>query len=142
MQPVHLLIPVFVQVGLTFFLAFWMARERVGAIQRGEVRTEDIALGQKVWPPRPTQCANAFTNQFELPVLFYAVVAFALITSRVDVVILVLAWLFVLSRIWHAFVHTTSNTVRLRFRAYATGVFVLLAMWIHFAVSVIAAGLA
>ncbi len=57
-------------------------------------------------------------------------------------VILVLAWLFVLSRIWHAFVHTTSNTVRLRFRAYATGVFVLLAMWIHFAVSVIAAGLA
>jgi hypothetical protein len=142
MQPVHLLIPVFVQVGLTFFLVFWMARERVGAIRRGEVRTEDIALGQKVWPPRPTQCANAFTNQFELPVLFYAVVAFALITSRVDMVILVLAWLFVLSRIWHAFIHTTTNAVRTRFRAYATGVFVLMAMWIHFAVSLIAASLA
>jgi hypothetical protein len=142
MQPVTLLFPVFVQVGLTFFLVFWMARERVGAIQRGEVRIEDIALGQKAWPSRPTQCANAFANQFELPVLFYAVVAFALITSRVDIVILVLAWLFVLSRIWHALIHTTTNNVRWRFRAYATGVFVLMAMWIHFAVLVFAAGLA
>jgi hypothetical protein len=142
MQPVNLLIPVFVQVGLTFLLAFWMARERVAALQRGEVRTEDIALGQKVWPSRPTQCANAFINQFELPVLFYAVVAFALITSRVDIVMLVLAWLFVLSRIWHALIHTTTNNVRWRFRAYAAGMFALMAMWIYFAVSVITAGLA
>jgi hypothetical protein len=142
MQPLNLLIPVFVQVGLTFFLVFWMARERVGALRRGEVRTEDIALGQKAWPPRPAQCANAFTNQFELPVLFYAVVAFALITSRVDIVMLILAWLFVLSRLLHAYIHTTTNDVGSRFKAYAVGVFVLMAMWIHFAVSVIAAGLA
>jgi hypothetical protein len=31
------LIPVFVQVALTFGLLFWMGKERQGAIARGEV---------------------------------------------------------------------------------------------------------
>jgi hypothetical protein len=142
MQPVDLLVPVFVQVGLTFFLAFWMARERVGALRRREVSLGDIALGQRTWPAQVTQVTNSYGSQFELPVLFYAVVAFALITSRADVVLLVLAWVFVLTRLWHAGIHTTSNNVLWRFRAFSTGVFVLLAMWLYFAASVISAGLA
>lgn len=142
MQPVDLLIPLFVQVALTFVLTFWMARERAGALRRQEVAVGDIALGQRTWPARATQVTNCYGSQFELPVLFYAVVAFALITSRADIVLLVLAWIFVLSRLWHAGIHTTSNNVLWRFRAFATGVFALLAMWIHFAVSLVAASLA
>ena len=141
MQPLHLLLPVFVQVGLTFFLAFWMARERIGALARREVAMGDIALGQKAWPERTAQVANAYCNQFELPTLFYAVVAFALITSRADIVQLLLAWIFVATRLVHAWIHTTSNDLRRRFRAFAFGVLTLLAMWVHFGASLLIASL-
>ena len=44
MTVVDFLLPVFVLIGLTFVLLFIMARERVGSLRRGEVKTEDIAL--------------------------------------------------------------------------------------------------
>ena len=50
---------------------------------------------------------------------------------------MVLAWVFVLTRLLHAYIHTTSNIVRHRFNAFAVGVFILLAMWIIFAVRIL-----
>ena len=87
MQPTAILYPVFVLIGLTFLLQMWMARERSGALQRGDVKVPDVALGQRAWPDRPTQIANSFHNQLEMPVLFYVLAAFAMITSRVDIVL-------------------------------------------------------
>ena len=40
------LLPLFVQVALTFVLLFWMGRSRLGAIKRKETRITDVALGQ------------------------------------------------------------------------------------------------
>jgi hypothetical protein len=37
----------------------------------------------------------------------------------------------------HAYIHTTSNHVPTRFRVFAVGVFVLLLMWIIFAVRIL-----
>jgi len=140
MQPTAILFPVFVQVALTFYLQLWMGFERVGALRRRELRIADIALGQRVWPVRATQVANAFHNQFELPVLLYVLVAFALITSRIDAVLVGLAWVFVALRLWHAFIHTTHNNVPRRFYVYLAGALVLMAMWAYFAVQLILAG--
>ena len=66
-----LLLPVFVQVGLTFFLMFWMGRCARAALNSGAVKPDDIALRQQRWPTRTTQVANCFHNQLELPFLFY-----------------------------------------------------------------------
>ena len=140
MQPTVILYPVFVLISLTFLLQFWTARERTGALKRGEVKVPDIALGQRSWPARATQIANSFHNQLEMPVLFYFVVAFALITSRVDTVLVALAWAFAVLRLWHAYIHTTHNTARQRFLVYAAGVGVLMVMWVYFAAQVLAAG--
>ena len=41
-------------------------------------------MGRVAWPDDATKRAANFRNQFELPVLFYAVVAFALITKGAD----------------------------------------------------------
>ncbi len=139
MQPVDLLGPVFVQVALTFVLLVATARARVGALRRGELKMKDIALGQSAWPERPTQLARAFQNQLETPVLFYAVVAFALITSRADAVMLGLASLYVVQRLWHAWIHTTSNNVLNRFRVFAFSVFTLVAMWSYLAATLLVA---
>jgi hypothetical protein len=133
-----ILLPLFVQVALTFCLMFWMGYVRGRAVRRREVALNDIALGQPAWPPRPTQIANAFRNQFELPVLFYVLVVLAIIARKADLLFVIMSWIFVLLRIVHAGIHTTSNDVRQRFYAYAAAAIVLLLMWIIFAVRVLA----
>ena len=131
------LLPVFVQVGLTFALMFWMATTRVGSIKRGETKIRDIALRQPAWPAKPQQVSNCYASQFELPLLFYVLVIFAWITKQTDLIFLVMAWIFVVLRLVHAYIHTTSNHVPTRFNAFAVGAIVLLLMWIIFAIRIL-----
>ena len=132
------LLPLFVEVILTFVLLYSLAPMRQGAFRRGQVREADIAMGQKAWPPRAQQFANAFDNQFQLPVLFYVLTILSIITRHADIIFLALAWIFVLARIAHAFVHVTSNRVMVRGTIYGVGATVLLIMWIIFMVRVLA----
>ncbi len=131
------LLPVFVQVALTLVLIFWMAFERTGSVRRGETKIRDIALRQPAWPERATKISNCFDSQFQLPLLFYVLVIFAWITRQADLIFVVMAWVFVLSRLAHAYIHTTSNHVPTRFRAYAVGLIVLTLMWIIFALRIL-----
>jgi hypothetical protein len=66
-------------------------------------------------------------------------VLWAWITRTTDVVFVVLEWLFVLLRIGHAYVHTTSNYVPRRFMVFAAGMLVLLIMWVYLAVKIFTA---
>jgi len=131
------LLPLFVQVGLTFFLMFWMAGARTSSIRRGEVKVRDIALGQPAWTEDCTKVGNAYHNQFQLPVLFYVLVVLAIIARKADLLFVIMSWVFVLLRIAHAFVHTGSNRLPDRFYVFAVGALVLLIMWIIFAVRVL-----
>ena len=127
------LAPVFVQVALTFALLIWTGRVRFAAVRAGEVRVGDIALGQRGWPAPVQQVSNTFQNQFELPVLFYVLVALALFTRKADLLFVVMTWVFVLSRLAHAYVYATSNIVMLRFQIFLVGATVLMLMWAVFA---------
>ena len=131
------LLPLFVEVVLTFGLLFWLAPLRRSAFTSGEVRESDIALGQMAWPARTQQIANCFNNQFQLPVLFYVLTILAIITRHADMIFLVLAWIFVLSRLAHAYVHTTSNRVLLRGGIYGVGAFALAIAWLIFIVRIL-----
>ena len=140
MSVTSLLLPVLVQVALTFALMAWMWKLRIGALKSREVTFKDIALREPAWPARVTQIGNCFHNQLELPVLFYVLVAFTLITRTNDIVFVVLAWVFVLARLVHAYIHTGSNDVQSRFYAMAASLTVLIAMWVTFAVRILSAG--
>jgi hypothetical protein len=131
------LLPVFVEVLLIFVLLGWMGLERSRSLNSGEVKSEDIALDSRNYTPRARQIGNCFSNQFELPMLFFVLIAFILITRVGDLLLLILAWVFVLSRIAHAYVHTTSNDVNWRFRAYGVGVIALFVMWLLFAIKIL-----
>lgn len=137
MSVAAVLAPVFVLVALTFALNFSMGYLRVTAVSRGEVHMRDIALRQPNWPVRTTQIGNAFHNQLELPILFYLLVAFALITRKADLVFVSLSWLFVALRLVHAYIMVTTNRVSRRFAAFAAAALVLLLMWIVFAVQIL-----
>ena len=131
------LLPLFVQVGLTFFLMFWMAHARIGAVRRREVAIPDISLGQPAWPRHATLVANAYHNQLQLPLLFYVLVILALFTRKADMLFVVLAWMFVTTRLVHAAIHVTNNDVRNRLVAFAAGAVILLIMWIVFAARIL-----
>ena len=134
---IAILTPVFVQVALTFGLLFWMGSLRIRALRERKLHVRDIALGEPNWPQQATQIQRAYENQFELPVLFYVLVALALATGRVTAVLVVLSSAFVIARLAHAFIHTTSNAVPLRFSAYCVGLALLVAMWLWFLLLVV-----
>jgi len=131
------LLPVFVQIALTFGLLFWMASARRATLINGQLKVRDIALGQTAWPDRPQQISNSYDSQFQIPLLFYVLVILAWITRQADLLFVVMAWIFVLLRLAHAYIHTTSNYVPTRFRLFAAGMFVLLLMWVIFAVRIL-----
>jgi len=133
-----ILLPLIVQVALTLVLLFWMGFARVRALRRGETKIPAIALGQPHWPSRVQQIGNCFANQFQVPVLFYVLTILAVITRSADVLFVVLAWAFVLTRLVHAYIHTSSNNVRRRFYAFALGGVILAVMWAVFAVRFLA----
>ena len=139
-----ILYPVFVQVFLTFAVLISMAVARARAINSMEGRRSnpDLAMGRVEWPNDAVKRAASFRNQLELPVLFYVVVAFALITRGADTAMMVLAWLFVLSRLIHAAIHVGPNKIRWRTPAFAFGCLFLMLMWAKLALHVSTAGLA
>lgn len=114
-----------------------MALTRVASIKAGKVKMKDIALGQNAWTPSIQQTSNAYANNLQQPLLFYALVAFALITKKADMLFVIMSWLYVASRYAHAYIHVTSNHVPNRFNAFAAGVLILALMWIIFAARIL-----
>ena len=131
------LLPVFVLVGLAFALLLWMAGARRQALVGGQTRVRDVVLGQPNWPTRATQVGNSFKNQFELPLLFYILIALALPLRHADLFIVLMSWVFVITRFAHAGIFVTSNDMKQRSLAWFAGVLVLFAMWIYFALRIL-----
>jgi hypothetical protein len=124
-----ILLPLFVEVILTFLLWIGMATLRTRDVSSGAVRPEQIALRESNWRPRTLQFAYAFSNQFEIPVLFYVLTILAYVTHLAGLIFVILAWIFVIFRILHACVHVTSNVVRLRGTLYGVAVVALALNW-------------
>lgn len=126
-----LILAMFAQVVLTVFVLVKMRAARVKAKREGKVTLDQIAVSPENWPPEVRKIQNAYANQFELPVLFFAGVLLALQFSLNDWVVVILSWLFVASRWVHALVHTGSNYIPTRFRAFFFGLVVLAILWVY-----------
>ena len=110
---------------------------RTSTLRRGETRLADIALREPNWPVRATQFAYSFSNQFELPVLFYVLTILEIITRSADLLFVVLAWIFVVTRVLQAVIHVTNNNVSLRGAFYGVGAIILVIMWVIFIVHIL-----
>jgi hypothetical protein len=125
------------QVALTLAIILYLGFIRVPLIVRGEVSIRKVALSREAWPDREKQVSNALDNQFQLPLLFLVAALVALMFGATAVEA-VLAWLFVISRYAHAFIHLTDNHVIRRFWAYVAGFVVLCMLWLDLAIRLIA----
>jgi hypothetical protein len=136
MKDLSIMKPVFAQVLLTFVVLFWMAKERATAFRAKTVVDNGPGI-RPTWPGRAGAISNAYHNLLELPVLFYAAAAFALLTDAVDGEMLVFAWAFVAFRAAQALIHATYNYIPHRFLAFLGSVITLIAMWVNLALTVL-----
>ena len=128
-----ILFPVFAQVALTFGIGIWLARLRFAAVKRGDLKPRYFAInrGGEV-PEYLAKVNNNYNNLLELPILFYLVAVLLFVTDRVEPAQVILAWVFVMSRYVHSYIHTTFNNIRQRMRMFMLGVISLIAMWCLF----------
>lgn len=127
----QLLLPVFVQVALTVCVLTRMGQGRVRAVRSGQVKISEVDT-KTAYAEAVQRFMSSYQSQFELPVLFYAVVAFALASGLNDFVLIGLAWAFAGSRLAHSFVHTGSNIIATRFKVFVAGLVFLVGMWAWF----------
>jgi hypothetical protein len=132
-----ILLPLFVEVILSFALLIWMGPLRARDLKSGVAKLDTIALREPNWSKPTLQVAYAFSNQFELPVLFYVLTILAFVTHLAGVVFVVLAWIFVIFRLLHAYVYVTSNKVRLRGGMYGIAAIALILNWLIYIVEVL-----
>ena len=127
-----LLYPLLIQVGLTFLVWLRMYQTRLAEIQARQIDPNELATRRDSRRLlNNTAAADNFSNQFELPVLFYLAIMLALTLMLQDRVIVFLAWVFVILRVAHAIIHLSYNNVTHRFLVYVAGGLAVIGMWVR-----------
>lgn len=139
MHQLLLLLPVFGMITLTVGVALWMLKLRYRAVLKDGVSPAYFKLnkGAKL-PDYLVRVTQHYENLFETPLLFYIAILFVLVLKQNDWVYIVLAWLYFVSRLAHAYVHTTYNKIRVRKNVFIVSSVFLLGLWIKLLFDVIA----
>lgn len=96
----------------------------------------EAAIDNTAWSLPVVLTSNALANQFQLPVIFYALSLILFNINAVSGLVLVLCWVFAITRWAHMLVHVNSNYIPLRMGFFVVGAITLL---ILFGVTVISA---
>ena len=127
--------PMILQAALIYAVYVLMSYHRKAAIRAGSVRTSDFRENRNE-PPESLFVRNNLANQFELPVLFFAVCMALYVTNGANALTVALAWIFVISRYGHAAIHVTTNRVRHRRPLFIVGFLALFVMWLWFTLQI------
>jgi hypothetical protein len=130
MNAIHIVYPAIAMFALSMGLLLTMGFKRYRAIQRGDVRISFFSAYDKgSQPERLHIWARHIQNHFEVPPLFYVAVVLLYSTNSVSLAAVVLAWLFVVSRCVHSYIHLGSNNVSRRFFTFGLGLLMVTALW-------------
>lgn len=131
--------PMIAQALLTFLIYCLVSWRRIGSVRAGTSKPADYRI-PTVEPEASATAVRNLSNQFELPVLFYAVCLSLYITAAAGTLALLFAWGFVIARYMHAFVHVSSNRLRLRRPIFIVSVVFALLLWVMLALHLATAG--
>jgi hypothetical protein len=120
--------PVVVMVLATLLIYVRLIKVKIRELKAGRVDMERRGIHEDAWGESVMLINNNIRNQFELPVLFYVVCLVLWALEAVGILALVAAWLFVASRIAHAWAHLTSNYIPNRRRFFTVGWWILVFM--------------
>ena len=120
--------PLMAHAFLVFCLYALLVVRRAAVVRSGKV--ERIAFRENLAEPEESRVVNrAIANQFELPVLFYAISVLLFIAEADNIVAVVLAWIFVAARYVQVAMQLTGN-LPLRRLSFMLGFVVLFVMWL------------
>jgi hypothetical protein len=129
-QKALLLLPLVGMFWLTVGIALWMLKLRYRAVRKDGLNPAYFKLnkGAKL-PDYLVKVTQHFENLFEMPPLFYIAIILVLLLGLNDAGYIVLSWLYLLSRLAHAYLHTSSNHVPHRRNAFILSSVILMIIW-------------
>jgi hypothetical protein len=134
-----ILAPIAVLILWSMIVLAWAAMARLPAARTLGLGYEDAKrtseFGARL-PPEVQWKMDNYNHLMEQPTLFYAAALALAAAGMGDGIGLWLAWAYVAIRFVHSIVHCTSNVVATRFRIFALGNVVLVAMGIYLAMGV------
>src|SRR5215831_4947031 len=136
---VDILLPCAAMVLVTLVVWIKLYVDRVGEMRELGIDPQTVrssALNPGVL--KKVEAADNFKNLFEVPVLFYTLVACLAAADMVTPLFVVGAWVFVALRALHSIIHCSYNKVIHRFYAYAAGTVLVFLMWGVFAARLVA----
>lgn len=130
-------LPALMQILLVILLYIQLAIAKSRAVSAGLVNLERRALHADAWPESVIKINNNIRNQFEVPVLFYAITIVIWELELASTTIQILSWVFVASRCVHTWIHTGSNDEPWRRRVFTLGTAIVALMTVSTLVAVI-----
>jgi len=133
-----LLLPLLGMVFITFGIMIWMLKLRYQAVRKDGLNPRYFKLyrGGKI-PDYLAKVTQHFENLLELPILFYLAIILVLTLNLVDIVYIILAWCFFLSRCVHTAIHTSYNKLMHRKNTFILSTVVLILLWMRITLDVI-----
>ena len=133
--------PAVAMAGLTFLVWIRLYHLRLGEMMRKRIDAQALAgSADAARLLSDTRASDNFRNLFEVPVLFYALVAVALATRVAPPWLVAGAWAFVALRVLHSLIHCTYNRVMHRLAAFLAGFALLASLWVAFFLTLRAGG--
>ncbi|MEO5764639.1 MAG: MAPEG family protein [Casimicrobiaceae bacterium] len=125
-----ILFPLLAYVLLTAVVSIVMYRRRVAEMRARQLRPQQVATAAQMSTQlQDTGPADNFRNLFETPVLFVAAMITIYAASLTSLPYVVLAWLYIATRVAHSAIHCTYNKVMHRMRAFLASLIVLWVTW-------------
>jgi len=120
--------PFFAMMLLTLVVWLTMYFRRIRFLNSVSIDPDTLTPAKlaEISPPTVANPSDNLKNLFEMPVIFYALVLYLLVTGTADGIYVTAAWTFAGFRVLHSAVHCTVNIVMLRFTLYALS---SLALW-------------
>ncbi|MEL0631361.1 MAPEG family protein [Pseudoalteromonas carrageenovora] len=126
-----IILAMFAQVTLSLVVMIVMGKRRITATKNKQLNLTDFKTMQLDKAGDTVRVADRnFSNQFEIPVLFYAGCLLALQLNSASYLVAALACLFVVSRIVHTIIHLGNNNVRARFNVFLFGCGCVFVIWL------------
>ena len=124
--------PMLAHIGWVSMLYVWLTVARQRAVRSGQIESSCFVLGRDE-PLEVARITRNLANQFELPLIFYALVVLLVALGQVTRFDVIAAWVFVAGRVVHTLVQTLTDNVALRGQVFTINFLAVVALAAHVA---------
>ncbi len=123
----HLVLPMLVYILYILCIYFYMFAVRKNSVVSGKTSIKYFkSYNINEVDPYVLVVGRHLENQYELPMLYFILNILTLFLGFTNLTFVILAWVFVISRFFHSYIHLTSNRIQLRMLSFTLGFLTLI----------------